>query len=113
MIPGMKPLHISEGDLARDARSILKRVETGGEVIVERDAQPVAVIRTAEPVRRKISECIALMPAGSTATMETLGCDRSRMSGSGVWATPTLPTRSTASTRTRKRGGATAGSCQA
>ena len=52
MIPGMKPLHISEGDLARDVRPILK-LETGGEVIVERDAQPVAVIRAAEPVRRK------------------------------------------------------------
>jgi hypothetical protein len=42
MIPGMEPLHISEGELVRDVRSILKRVETGGEVIVERDAQPVA-----------------------------------------------------------------------
>ena len=41
MITGMEPLHISEGDLARDVRSILKRVETGREVIVERDAQPV------------------------------------------------------------------------
>lgn len=40
---------------------ILQRVETGTEVIVERDAHPVAVIRPVEPVRRKISECIALM----------------------------------------------------
>jgi len=70
MILDMDPLHITEGDLARDVRSILKRVETGGEVIVERDAQPVAVIRAAEPVRRKISECIALMPADSTATID-------------------------------------------
>ncbi len=70
IIPGMEPLHITAGDLARDVRSILKRVETGGEVIVERDARPVAVIRPAEPVRRKISECIALMPAGSTATID-------------------------------------------
>lgn len=70
MIQGMEPLHISESDLARDVRSILRRVETGGEIIVERDAQPVAVIRPAEPVRRKISECIALMPAGSTATID-------------------------------------------
>jgi len=65
----MEP-HISESDLARDIRSILKRVETGGEVIVERDAQPVGVIRPAEPVRCKISECIALMSAGSTATID-------------------------------------------
>ena len=70
MITGMEPLHISEGDLARDVRSILQRVETGGEVVVERDAQPVAVIRPAEPVRRRISECIALMPTDSTATID-------------------------------------------
>jgi len=70
MIPGMGPLHISEAELASDIRSILKRVETGAEVIIERDAQPVAVIRPAEPLRRKISECIALMPADSTATID-------------------------------------------
>lgn len=70
MIGSMEPLRISEGDLARDVRSILKRVETGGEVIIERDAQPVAVIRRVEPVRRTISECIALMPADSTATID-------------------------------------------
>ncbi len=40
---------MTEGNLARDVRSILKQVETGGQVIVERDAQPVAVIRPAEP----------------------------------------------------------------
>ena len=45
MISGMEPLHISEGELAKDVRSILKRVETGAEVIIERNAQPVAVIR--------------------------------------------------------------------
>lgn len=70
MIQGMEPLHISEGDLARDIQSILKRVETGSEVIIERDAQPVAVLRPAGPLRRRISECIALMPAGSTATID-------------------------------------------
>ena len=66
----MELLNVSEGDLARDVRSILKRVETGGEVIVERDAQPMAVIRPAGLVRRKISECIVLMPADSTATID-------------------------------------------
>jgi antitoxin (DNA-binding transcriptional repressor) of toxin-antitoxin stability system len=67
----MEPLHISEGDLAKDVWSILRRVETGGEVIVERDAQPVAVIRAAEPVRRKISEFIAPMPVDSKATIDS------------------------------------------
>ncbi len=70
MIPSMEPLHISENDLAKDIRSILQRVETGAEVIIERDAQPVAILRPAEPVRRKISECIARLPADSTATID-------------------------------------------
>jgi len=70
MIPSMETLHISERDLSRDVRSILNRVETGSEVVVERDAQPVAVIRPAGPVRRKISECIAMMPADSSATID-------------------------------------------
>jgi antitoxin (DNA-binding transcriptional repressor) of toxin-antitoxin stability system len=70
MIPRMDPLRIDESDLARDVRSILKRVESGGEVIIERDAHPVAVIRAVELVRRKISDCIALIPADSTATID-------------------------------------------
>jgi antitoxin (DNA-binding transcriptional repressor) of toxin-antitoxin stability system len=70
MITDMEPLHMTEGDFARDGRSILKRVETGSEVVIERDSQPVAVIRPAAPVLRKISECIALMRADSTATID-------------------------------------------
>jgi antitoxin (DNA-binding transcriptional repressor) of toxin-antitoxin stability system len=71
MIRGMEPLHISEGDLAKDLLGVLRRVETGTEIIIERDAQPVAVIRPVEAVRRKMSECIALMPADSTATIDS------------------------------------------
>ena len=70
MILGIEPLHISEGDLTKDMRSILQRVQAGTEVIIERDAQPVAVIRPVEPKRRKISECIALLSAESTATID-------------------------------------------
>jgi antitoxin (DNA-binding transcriptional repressor) of toxin-antitoxin stability system len=40
--------HISEGDLAGDVASVLRHVEAGAEVIVERNAQAVAVIRPAE-----------------------------------------------------------------
>ncbi len=57
-------LHITEADLAKDLRSILQRVQTGAEVIIERDAQPVAVLRAVEPPRRKISACIAMLPRG-------------------------------------------------
>ena len=37
---------------------------------MERHAQPVAVNRAAEPVRRKISLCIAPMLAASTGTID-------------------------------------------
>lgn len=56
-------LHITEADLVRDVRTILQRVEAGAEIVIERDARPVAVLRSVVPPRRKISECIALAKA--------------------------------------------------
>jgi antitoxin (DNA-binding transcriptional repressor) of toxin-antitoxin stability system len=70
MIAGMEPLHISEMDLAKDVRAILQRVQNGPEVIVERDARPVAVLRAVAPARRRISECISRLPAESTAMID-------------------------------------------
>jgi len=64
----MEPLVVSEAELARDVHSILQRVQAGAEVIIERDAQPLAVLRAAAPVRRKISECIALAKAHEEET---------------------------------------------
>jgi antitoxin (DNA-binding transcriptional repressor) of toxin-antitoxin stability system len=66
----MEPLvvHISEADLAGNVRSILQRVQAGTEVIIERDALPVAVLRAAVPMRRKISECINLAKAHEEET---------------------------------------------
>jgi antitoxin (DNA-binding transcriptional repressor) of toxin-antitoxin stability system len=66
----MEPLHISEADAVRDLAAILRRVQAGAEVVIERDAQPFAVVRAVAPPRRTISECIALMPAESTATID-------------------------------------------
>jgi antitoxin (DNA-binding transcriptional repressor) of toxin-antitoxin stability system len=63
-------VHISETDLVRDLRAVLQRVETGAEVIIERDAHPVAVLRSAVPPRRKISECLALLSADATAIID-------------------------------------------
>ncbi len=72
MIGGMEPqvLHITEADLVRDFRAILQRVETGAEIIIERDTQPIAVLRSAAPPRRKLSECIALLSDDSPATID-------------------------------------------
>ena len=72
MIGGMEGqvLRITEADLVRDIRTVLQRVATGVEIIIERDAQPVAVLRAAVPAGRRISECIALLPDDSSATID-------------------------------------------
>lgn len=56
-------IHISEAEAARDFASLLARVRAGAEVIIENNAEPVAVVHPAEPVPRTISECIALAKA--------------------------------------------------
>ena len=53
-------LHVSEADAVREMAKILQRVETGVEVVIERDARPVAIVRAAAPAPRTISECIEL-----------------------------------------------------
>jgi antitoxin (DNA-binding transcriptional repressor) of toxin-antitoxin stability system len=67
---GSEVLHITEADLVKDLRSVLRRVEAGVEVVIERDAHPVAILRAPEPVRRRISECIAMLPADSDAVID-------------------------------------------
>ena len=71
MIAGMEPLHISEADAVRDLATILQRVQAGAEVVIERDAQPFAVIRAAAPARRTISECIAMAEAHEKEAVES------------------------------------------
>jgi antitoxin (DNA-binding transcriptional repressor) of toxin-antitoxin stability system len=63
-------IHISEAEAASKFASLLSRVRAGAEVVIENDARPVAVLHAAEPVRRTISECIALLPEDSTATID-------------------------------------------
>jgi antitoxin (DNA-binding transcriptional repressor) of toxin-antitoxin stability system len=42
-------IHISEEEAARDFASLMARVRAGAEVVIEHDAQPVAVLRPVEP----------------------------------------------------------------
>jgi len=53
-------IHISDAEAASNFASLLDRVRTGAEIVIEHEARPVAVLHAAEPVRRTISECIAL-----------------------------------------------------
>jgi antitoxin (DNA-binding transcriptional repressor) of toxin-antitoxin stability system len=66
----MAVLHISEAELARDLPAVLDRVQSGTEIVIERNARPVAVLRAAAPHRRKLSEILAALPEDSTATLD-------------------------------------------
>ena len=61
-------IHISDAEAAGDFASLLERVRAGAEIVIEHDARPVAVLHSAEPVRRTISECIALAKAHEEET---------------------------------------------
>jgi antitoxin (DNA-binding transcriptional repressor) of toxin-antitoxin stability system len=63
-------IHISEAEAASNFSALLARVRAGAEIVIERDAQPIAVLRSPTPPRRTISECIALLPEDSTATID-------------------------------------------
>jgi prevent-host-death family protein len=55
-------IHISEEEASSDFASVLDRVRAGAEVIIETKSGklPVAVVHSPVPLRRTISECIAL-----------------------------------------------------
>jgi len=64
-------IHITEAEAASDFAELMARVREGAEVIIESDARPVAVVSPAEPMRRTISECSALLPEDSKATIDS------------------------------------------
>lgn len=66
----MATFHISEAEATRDFAGLLARVRAGAEVVIESDAHPIAVLHMPAPPRRSIEECIALLPAESTATID-------------------------------------------
>lgn len=70
MAEDMAVMHISEAELARDLQAVLEKVRQGAEVIVERNQQPVAVLRAPEPKRRKLSEIMDSLSEESTATID-------------------------------------------
>jgi len=71
MMKLMSQVHMTVAEVARDLHEVLAKVQNGVEVVVEQDHRPVAVIRSAIPAGRLLSECIALAEArGSTATLD-------------------------------------------
>ena len=64
-------IHISEAEAAAtNVATLLAQVRAGAEIVIENDAQPIAVLCAVGSVRRTISECIALLPGESTATID-------------------------------------------
>ena len=63
-------IYISDTDATTDFASVLARVRAGAEVVIESNHQPIAVIHPPVPLRRSISECIALLPEDSTAVVD-------------------------------------------
>jgi prevent-host-death family protein len=64
-------IHVSEAEAASDFGSLLKRVRAGAEIVIEHDAQPVAVIHPAEPTVRLLSESLRLAREhGSSVTLD-------------------------------------------
>src|SRR6516225_5283140 len=65
-------IHISEKEAATtNVATLLAHVRAGVEVVIENGKKPVAIVHSAEPIRRTISECIALLPEESTATLDS------------------------------------------
>src|SRR5216684_2414223 len=68
---GKHVIRISEAEAAATSvATLLARVRAGAEIVIENDTRPVAILHATEPVRRTISECIALLPEDSTATID-------------------------------------------
>ncbi|MBZ5532115.1 MAG: hypothetical protein LAO20_11850 [Acidobacteriia bacterium] len=65
-----RTIHISETEAATSFASLLARVRAGAEVVIEHNAEPVAVLRATAPLRRTISACLALLPQESTGTID-------------------------------------------
>jgi antitoxin (DNA-binding transcriptional repressor) of toxin-antitoxin stability system len=64
-------IHISEKEAAAtDVATLLAHVRAGAEIIIEKDKRPIAVLHSTGPVRRSISECVALLPEDSINTVD-------------------------------------------
>jgi antitoxin (DNA-binding transcriptional repressor) of toxin-antitoxin stability system len=66
----MATIHISEAEAVRDFAGLMAQVRAGTEVVIESGSYPVAVLHTPLPPRRTIEECIAMLPADSSATID-------------------------------------------
>lgn len=68
---GKPAIHVSDAEAAHDFPSLLARVRAGAEIVIERNAKAVAIIRPAEPPVRLLSESLGLAKErGCHATLD-------------------------------------------
>jgi prevent-host-death family protein len=68
---GKNVVHVTEAEAAKDFAAVMDKVRAGAEVVIEKDARPVAVVKPAEPVLRLLSESLRLIrERGSTVTLD-------------------------------------------
>lgn len=90
---GSNAIHMSEAELARDIHSLVDLVRAGAEVVVERDSQPIAVLRSMdsalEPGDRKLlesaAELLAQLPAEARDDSDPLATSTPSL---GFWMLP-------------------------
>jgi antitoxin (DNA-binding transcriptional repressor) of toxin-antitoxin stability system len=64
-------IHISDAEAASDFASLMAPVRVGAQVVIEKDARPIAVVSPAEPDVRLLSESLRLArERASTATLD-------------------------------------------
>jgi antitoxin (DNA-binding transcriptional repressor) of toxin-antitoxin stability system len=67
-------IRVSEAEAANDFRSLLARVRSGAEVVIERNAEAVALLRPAAPNIRLLSEALRLAKERGSSTTNRGGC---------------------------------------
>lgn len=59
--------------MARDLHAVLAKVQQGIEVVIERNDRPIAILKSARPAGRMISEILADLDArGSSVVMDII-----------------------------------------
>jgi antitoxin (DNA-binding transcriptional repressor) of toxin-antitoxin stability system len=77
-------IHVSAAEAESDFPSLLKRVRAGAEVVIQRHAEAVAVIRPAAPEVRLLSESPSTEPVSLLSISESPGRRRVKQRGSNA-----------------------------
>jgi antitoxin (DNA-binding transcriptional repressor) of toxin-antitoxin stability system len=66
----MAALYVSELEAVRDLRRLLAQVQQGNEVIIEREAEPVALLTRPRTAKRSFAETVRLLKESAWANVD-------------------------------------------